>query len=278
MTGVFRSLLFFVFGGVLWGHSLASADVLIYPTRLVLEEGTRAAKLELVNRSSEAATFRIHLVNRRMNQFGEFSPAEPPLPDELFATGLIRYSPRQVRIEPGEAQTIRLAVRKPANLARGEYRSHLLFARQPEVNAASSVENIPNSKTQGVEVRLQALVGVSVPIIVRHGKLDADVSLSNLTLEASAPDTSFLRFDILRSGEQSVYGDISVSLIRANEETVVARARGVAVYYPNELRIARFSLPVESKAPRPGDRLTVRFTTPINQGEKLLAEASLVVQ
>ncbi|WP_203301138.1 molecular chaperone [Marinobacter sediminum] len=273
----FQPLWCFIFG-ILTSVSLpAHADVLIYPTRLVLEDGNRAAKLELVNRSSEPATFRIFLVNRRMNEYGEFSPAEPPLPEERFASQLIRYSPRQVRIEPGESQTVRLAVRKPANLDQGEYRSHLLFEKQPDVGISSSVESIQGSGSGGIEVRLQALVGISIPVIVRHGKLSATVVLSNLGLEASTPDANVLRFEIARTGGQSIYGDITVTLSRAQEEQVVARARGVAVYFPNPLRIARLKLPSEISPLQPGDRLTVRFTTPVDQGERLLAEAALLI-
>ncbi len=257
--------------------STTSADVLVYPTRLVLEEGVRAAKLELVNRGNQATTFRVSLVNRRMDEFGAFSPADAPQPDERFATELIRYSPRQVTIEPGQAQTIRLAVRKPANLEPGEYRSHLLFSRQPEARGSSSIEDLSQKNAGGIEVRLETLIGVSIPVIVRHGKLAARVALSNLTLESPSPEQRLLRFDIARSGEQSVYGDLSVALERSGEETVIARARGVAVYHPNTLRVVRFDLAGTNWSARSGDRITVRFTTPVNQGESELAAATMLV-
>ena len=48
-------------------------------------------------------------------------------PGEHFADGMLSWSPRQITLQPGTAQVVRLMVRKPEGLAEGEYRSHLDF-------------------------------------------------------------------------------------------------------------------------------------------------------
>ena len=105
---------------LLMAAQTAWADLSLFPTRLVLEKNQRAAQVELMNSGTEPETYRIRLVNRRMGENGEFIAIEAPGPGEQFADSLLRYSPRQVTIAPGTSQTVRLLLRKPADLAAGE--------------------------------------------------------------------------------------------------------------------------------------------------------------
>ena len=54
---------------------LALADLMLYPTRIVFEKNQRTTQVDLVNNGTEAATYRITLVNRRMSESGELQPA-----------------------------------------------------------------------------------------------------------------------------------------------------------------------------------------------------------
>jgi P pilus assembly chaperone PapD len=119
----------------------AQAELMLHPTRIVFDKNQRAAQVELINNGSKPASYRISLVNRRMTDAGQFEPADTPGEGEHFADGMLRYSPRQVTLQPGTAQTVRIMLRKPADLAEGEYRSHLLFDKLPEPDAGTSIEN-----------------------------------------------------------------------------------------------------------------------------------------
>jgi len=143
---------------------------MLYPTRIVFAGNQRAAQLELINNGTESATYRISLVNRRMSETGAFSGIDVPLPGEQFAEDMLRYSPRQVTLAPGAGQAVRIMVRKPANLAPGEYRSHMLFAKQPDPEGRTSVESSNATATTRSAITLTALVGASIPVIVRHGQ------------------------------------------------------------------------------------------------------------
>ncbi|MEK9951769.1 MAG: molecular chaperone, partial [Curvibacter sp.] len=129
----------------------ALADRSRVPTRIVLAKNPRAAPVELMNTGSEPETYRINLVNRRMGENGEFIAIETPGPGEQFADPLLRYSPRQVTIPPGGSQTVRILLRKPADLPAGEYRSHLQFDRVADAAGASSLESLgkPGDKEVG---------------------------------------------------------------------------------------------------------------------------------
>jgi P pilus assembly chaperone PapD len=259
-------------------HHHALADLMLHPTRIVFEKNQRAAQLELINNDAEAATYRIRLVNRRMSETGDFSVVDSPAPGEQFADDLLRYSPRQITLAPGTAQVVRIMLRKPANLAPGEYRSHLQFDKLPDAKGAASIET-RQASDKDIGVMLTALIGASIPVIVRHGETDASVSLSHLELQKPAADQPpILSLQLTRTGNRSVYGDLAVSFTpQGGAEHVVAKVGGVAVYTPNPLRRAKMML-----QPPPGNvlargTLRVTYRERPEAGGKLLAEAAIVL-
>lgn len=256
--------------------SHAVAELMLYPTRIVLEGNQRAAQLELINNGTESATYRISLVNRRMSETGTFSDIDKPLPGEQFADDMLRYSPRQVTVAPGAGQTVRIMVRKPANLATGEYRSHLLFAKQPSPRGRTSIESSDAETDNEIGIMLTALVGASIPVIVRHGNTDAHVALTELDLRRPVGKTPALTLSLERSGNQSVYGDLTVSFTpTGGSEQVVARANGIAVYTPNPFRRASIALGQPDGLRLTNGALRVTYREQAEDGGALLAEAFL---
>ncbi len=255
--------------------SHALAQLMLYPTRVVFEGNQRSAQVELINNGTESATYRISLVNRRMSDAGAFSDIIAPLPGEQFAETLLQYSPRQVTLEPGAGQAVRIMVRKPSDLVAGEYRSHLLFAQQPDTSGRRSIESGAAAADE-IGIQLTALVGASIPVIVRHGATDANVALTQLELQRSSGGALLLALQMQRGGTQSVYGDLTVSFTpRSGAEQVIGRANGVAVYTPNPLRQARIALQPPSGLPLSNGTLRVTYREQAEDGGKLLAESEL---
>ncbi|HEX5355291.1 MAG TPA: molecular chaperone [Aquabacterium sp.] len=266
--------------GFLCLHSLpAKADLMLFPTRVVFEKDQRSAQVELVNQGKTPETYRISVVNRRMGETGEFIVITEPGPGEQFAESMLRYSPRQVTIAPGSAQTVRILLRKPAELAPGEYRSHLQFDRVADASGSNSVEELGKDKAGGVGVVLSALVGASIPVIVRHGDTQAQVALRNLAFQAVGADKgAAVSFDILREGNRSVYGDISVTFTpKVGISQDLVKASGVAVYVPNPLRKARMPFTVPEGTVLSGGTLKVSYRERAEAGGALLAESSLTL-
>ena len=166
----------------LCGHQTALAGLMLYPTRIVLESKARSAQVELINNGDKPETYRIGIFNRRMTETGDIVAADKPQAGELFADDLLRYSPRQVILQPGKSQTVRIMVRKPAGLAAGEYRSHLQFDRVADAAGAANLENLAKPEKGEIAIVLEALVGASIPVIVRHGETRVTTTLTDLTL------------------------------------------------------------------------------------------------
>ena len=265
---------------LLLGAQSAWADLMLYPTRVELENKQRAAQVELINRGSKPETYRISIVNRRMTETGEIVEAKEVLPGEQFADKLLTYSPRQVTLQPGLGQTVRISARKPADLAVGEYRSHLQFDRVADAEGQSSLEAMAKPEEGQIAIVLQALVGASIPVILRHGDTAATATLDGLKIEPGTDKkaTPMLVFAIHREGNRSVYGDLVAEFSAAGAKPMeVARVAGVAVYVPNAMRQARMPMTLPEGPLLKNGTLTLRFSTRPDAGSKLLAQAVLAL-
>lgn len=268
-----------LFGLVLLMPHYARADLMLYPTRIVFEKNQRAAQVEIINNGTEPATYRISLVNRRMNETGDFSTIDAPAPGELLADSLVRYSPRQVTLAPGVAQVVRIILRKPADLAPGEYRSHLQFDRQPDPKGGNSIETRGPRATSEIGITITTLIGASIPVIVRHGDTAATASLSHLELrKPAAGQSAALALQIDRSGNRSVFGDLAVGFTpQGGSEQIVAKAGGIAVYSSNPLRRTALPLQPPSGGALAHGTLHVTYRERPEAGGNLLAEATLAL-
>ena len=114
---------------------------------------------------------------------------------------------------------------------------------------------------------------------MRHGESTASVALTQLALQApQAGQAPMLAFRIERSGNSSVYGDLSVSFTpRGGQSRVLGRASGVAVYTPNAVRRAMLALHLPPGAALAGGELRLAYRERPEAGARLLAEAALAL-
>jgi hypothetical protein len=243
---------------------------------VVFEGRTRSAELTLLNIGTQAATYRISFTHFRMLENGDLKEVEQPAAGDAVADDLIRYSPRQVMLEPNVSQTIRLQLRKPESLADGEYRSHLLFrAVPPEGAIPGNVVESEDKKATGYSIRLTPIYGVSIPVIVRQGQTSVKASLTELSVQPAekAGDPPILQVKIRREGNQSVYGNLQVTFVSSSgREQVVGTLNGLAVYTPIPDRIVRIALQPPPGVTLEHGRLRVSYARAEQKGD-LLAEA-----
>jgi hypothetical protein len=255
-----------------------AGDLVVAPTRVVLEGRTRTAQLTLLNKGSATATFRISAINMRMEDDGTVREIDKPDPGQHFASKLFRYSPRQVTLKPGAAQAIRILLRKPKGIADGEYRSHMMFRGVPN-DSGESVEN--TGPADGIAVRLIPVYGITIPIIVRHGKTEAKVSLSELKM-LPADETNKLprlKYRIQREGSRSVFGDLTATYVpTSGSEVVISQLMRLAVYSPNKSRSVEMLLRVPEGLKLSGGRIKLSYKAIPDAGGKLFSEAELAVR
>jgi P pilus assembly chaperone PapD len=255
-TGLIMSYFFFrqiMFVGVLlmsaFAHSAhaQSSDtsagrpgVLVTPTRAVLEGRVRSAEISIANNGTRAGFYTISLINKRMLENGSLEDVVEAQEGEQFADQMIRISPRRVTLEPGKHQMIRLLTRKPKGLKEGEYRSHLNISVTPLEDAKEKVaETSDDEKDENLSIQIKANFGVTIPVIVRHGTLEAAAKINKIgTYYAEEEKKHHVTIDMTRTGDRSLYGDLRITHIAdSGIETVLKNMLGVAVYIPNTTRV-----------------------------------------
>ena len=129
-------------------------------------------------------------------------------------------------------------------------------------------------KVDGVAFQLRPIYGVTIPVIVRLGNLEAKAALSNVrkVTEGGKPAISL---DISRSGGRSTFGEIRV--LKAGVAEPLAMVAGIAVY--TEVGQRSVTVPIDpAKAASATGKVTIQYIEPTDTGPVTIAETSAVLQ
>lgn len=270
------------------------ADLSISPKRVTFDETGRSATVYIFNRGSQAATYSLGLVDRVMTPDGQIrTVAESASAPEGAAANarlksavtLLTFAPRRVTLRPGESQTVRIRVLRPADLAVGEYRTHLTVTDVPPETAGLTAEEAAAPGTGELAVRIVALFSVSIPVVVRQGPADVQAGIDSVRFAVkdlpAAPDaatpkrTGFLSIDLVRRGASSLFGDVEIRAVKAGKPgEVVGGAKGVAVY--GEIDRRTLALPL-TRIPASGETLNIVFRDDDTRAGAPLATADFTV-
>lgn len=252
----------FLILGVLWTMILPDSlqararGIMVAPQRIVLENRNRTASITIVNPGDQPLQFRIGLIHMDMDSQGRLKKVDAPTPAQKKLERIVRYSPRRTRLDPGQSQTIRLMARRPAGIPAGEYRMHLSISPIALPSSPNKTGTAANDLGR-TDFDIDLLIGVTLPIFVRYGKLEADVGVSRIeVVESQEP---FVNLDLTRTGNRSVSVNIDIYLVSEDgrEEEKVGMVSGAAVYYPNELRMVRIPLSLPKDFRLSGRKLKV---------------------
>ena len=197
----------------------AYANLLISPTRISFDERQRTAKVTVINTGDKYQTYRVLWSEKQAQPTGGYIQLAEPTNESLST--MARLSPKQMRLAPGEKQTVKIAIRKPKNLVSGEYRSHLLFQALPGENT---------NKTSSIKVNM--IMSYSIPILLRKDMQQPNVVIeqAQLVLNNSNKRPQFL-LNINREGKFSSYGKLSAYFVDGdNEQVKIAEIGNLSIY------------------------------------------------
>jgi hypothetical protein len=219
---------------------MAQGNLIVMPRRVVFEGAKRAEELNLGNTGKDTATYVISLIHIRMKDDGSFEQINEPDSGQQFADKFLRFFPRRVTLAPNESQVVKLQLIKSNELQPGEYRSHLYFRAVPKETPKGESDT---TKGAGIKINIVPIFGISIPTIIRTGESTAKVKMEEISMQIAADTTPHLKFAFSRTGNMSVYGDISVDHIAPDGKvTQVSVVKGLAIYTPNKLRRCHFIL------------------------------------
>lgn len=252
-----------------------SANINISPKRIVFTGLGRTSSVYIYNQGTAAGTFDIQLVDRIMLPNGQIVPMSDveqnpdykPVADQLkSAREMMLTTPRRARLMTNKGQTIRIRAGSAAEVPPGEYRTHLTVTAVPPADAGITAEEAASAQDGELRFRVNSVLGVSIPLIVRVGPVDVRAAIENARLsyeqivaEAGAAPrrTPVLSLDLVRLGPNSLFGNVEIRGARERGAgNPLGFVRGVGVYP----EIARRTLQVQlSRAPAPGEELEVVF-------------------
>jgi len=256
--------------------AMAQGNLLITPRRVVFDGQKKSQELNLANTGKDTAKYVISFLQIRMKEDGGFETITEPDPGQNFADKFLRFFPRMVTLGPNEAQVIKIQLTKTGDLQPGEYRSHIYFRAVTEEKPLGE-EALKDSTT--IAVKLTAIFGITIPVIIRVGPSNTQVSISDLSLALPVDSLPKMKFTINRSGNMSVYGDITADYIAPDGKiTPVGSIKGIAVYTPNLLRRVWINLNKTVGIDYHTGKVRVTLSTPTEDKAVKIAEAALYLQ
>jgi len=205
-------------------------NLLISPTRVTFDERQRVATVVVINNSDEHRTYRLSWQEKTAKPTGGYITLDKDTVNPTALSNMIRMSPSQVRLAPGERQTVKLALRKPQGLKEQEYRSHLLFQALPNEN-----------KNKNIGIKVNLILSYSIPVILRQGTEPPVLDIKSIELKKQQERKSLL-ISIAKEGKYSSFGKVEV-FYKPNsteKEVKVAMVSDYSIY--SEVPVSKLSL------------------------------------
>ena len=233
---------FLIFLG-LWLCSSTHAEMLISPTRVMVDQENRSATMTLRNSSSGSRTYRLSWEDKRATEEGSYTevPEGEAWPS---AQELIRFSPRQITVGPGENQTVRFSFRPPSDLASGEYRSHLLLQVIPEISEPTSTLAGPTADGNvGVQIFMQ--MSFSIPVVARYNTGVPQVSIGEVkAIPVGSGNGLGLELTFNREGDASSFGNVSVEMQKDSNSQIELIGKYEELSIFREVNKRRITIPL----------------------------------
>ena len=129
-------------------------------------------------------------------------------------------------------------------------------------------------KPKGLQLRLIPIYGVTIPVIVRLGNLDAKAGIAGVKLETHDGKPA-VGLELSRSGSRSTFGEVRV--LKAGIKDPIAIQKGVAVY--TEINGRHVAVPVDERFKEQAvGPVTVQYRETYDDGAQTIAETQTVLR
>lgn len=262
-----------------------TASVNLNPKRLIFDRPGKSATVSVAS-SGGAGSFDVELVDRVMLPDGQIVPASeamdrPELARLKSAKAYLVATPRRIRVAAGGGQAIRVRATPSADLAPGEYRTHLTVTGIPPADSGLTAEQAAGRREGELSFRINSVLAISIPVILRVGPLDVRAAIERAAIgfEMQSPDgkapavrTAMLSFDLVRLGANSLYGDVEVRGSKKQGGELIGAIRGIGVYPEIDRRQVKIAL---ARLPVAGEQIAIQFRDDDSAPGKILSTISL---
>lgn len=265
--------LFAVFATLIGFPHVVEARVDILPRKVVIEGRDRGGEITILNMFDKPGLYRLNIINYSQDEEGVYTLLEEPLSPHFDPEKLVRVSPKQFEVGANGRQKIRIAVKKPDDLPEGEYRFHVVATRYDTVAQQRASSDVQEREGQ-VSVQMSMNLGVSIPVVVRHGDLDSSATITNIEIKDSEAAGDVIPADahvtIQRDGNASALGRINVFYTgQGVKKERIGEISNMNVFHEIQERVVKVPLEMD---PRLGGELTVIY---VNDDDKVIDEKTM---
>ncbi|HPD82663.1 MAG TPA: hypothetical protein PLK85_02500 [Alphaproteobacteria bacterium] len=247
--------------------------------RVVFEGPKRAEVLTVINNTEKEQTYRLGWRHLRMTpESGLEEDKEGQNANAEVVDAAVKFAPRRFTLQPNTSQQVRMVLRVPGDLPDGEYRSHFWVRPEADVADLKLNDQAAGSSSTTLKLSIEMLAGVTMPVFIRKGAMDASVSIHDL--QANSITNFFdVKYTLERQGNKSVYGDVDYVCNHGDPgEYLLKTVRGVAVYTDVNYRKLHARIEKQPGA-KPCNTLSVTFTESSGyDGEKIDIMAQEIVK
>ncbi len=254
--------------------SAKNADLLLSPTRVVLENGKRYATVIVKNTGDGVGRYVLEMVDSDMQGNGGIKILDPGVKAANSALDIVSIAPHTMTLKPDEYQMVRILVKSMSDLPDGEYRSHLsVRITEADLDLDNNKPNVPNSTSVVPKAKLATII----PVIVRKGDTNYTVTIDDAKLVMGGADGQSqpqILMNMSFSGNRSLLGDVKVTHVAPNGiETQLAFFRGIGIYREVSKRVQTVPLDnIPLGLNIHNGTLHVALMSQENEGSKVLAE------
>jgi hypothetical protein len=269
----------------------AGSNININPKRITFDRIGKSATVSVFNQGGASGNFDVEFIDRIMPPDGQIVPVgdaalKPelkPILDKLkSAKALMVVTPRRVKLTPNGGQAIRVRAIATADVPPGEYRTHLTVTAIPPADIGLTAEQAAAQADGQLSFRVNSVLGISIPVILRVGPIDVRAAIEHpaITYATVSPDgrsppvkTAILSFELVRTGANSLFGDVEVRGSKKGDATPIGVVRGIGVYPEIDRRLVKMSL---RRLPAAGEKIDVQFRDDDTAPGAILSKASLM--
>lgn len=223
---VFLAAGVFAAGGATAYAQTEGSILFISPHRVDIPPDGRIEELNVANKSDVPRRYDLQIINQVMTENGTTERRDT---FEYSAEKMLKFTPKRFTLEPGQRQVIRVMVRRPKDLADGDYHSHLLFREVPLRNQERDTG--ADGSGQKASFEIQALYGVAVPVVVQHGTVSSEMGIVTTELVRDERGNPALGVVFSRSGNGEAAALLSiVHRLPGKEDVPVVTEQWVRIY------------------------------------------------
>jgi len=197
----------------------------VAPIQMIFAPRQTIQTFTVSNRSANTTLHRLNLSDEVMQENGSLATQAEGF--EYSAKKMIRFSPNEITLGPGESQIVRVMIRRPADLKDGDYHTHVMFEEQ--LTETDKREGGLDAEGQ-FKTNLKTLLTLGIPVIVQHGKIERNLEMVGLVgFAQKLEDGNYSPFEIHFKRQGNATGVGYITLKDPNGQNIMA-PRSVSVY------------------------------------------------